>query len=293
MLLKTWLQSLSQDDGVPLKSNGVTLRMVYWADVFYDKPLADGSNAESFDSVNRSLAPQPPAVSPQWKSRLPAKDRKWVNSFSKKLQIPEGDEQNPPAMRHRGRSSERVPLPWFIKKPIIEVFLRDVHHYLFNVECSPRNGCHYHTQDEIRRRLVDALKAAALKPGPHILVSHSMGTVIAYDCLKRVPDCPKIDGLLTIGSPLGLEEIQQKMTPEWTRANGFPSDKLSGSWINVYDALDPVAGFDPKISNDYLKSLLPVIEDIHEPNFGTWRHDITKYLAGPKLRDRLRNLLHL
>ena len=31
-----------------------------------------------------------------------------------------------------------------------------------------------------------------------------MGTVIAHDYLKRVSDCPIVDGLITLGSPLGL-----------------------------------------------------------------------------------------
>jgi pimeloyl-ACP methyl ester carboxylesterase len=56
---------------------------------------------------------------------------------------------------------------------------------------------------------------------PHIVVSHSLGTVIAYDCLKRIPECPAVDGLITLGCPLGLDEIQDKLQPGWTRADGF------------------------------------------------------------------------
>ena len=117
-----------------------------------------------------------------------------------------------------------------------------------------------------------------------------MGTVIAYDCLARVRNCPAISALLTIGSPLGLDEIQDKLQPEWTRHNGFPS-RTVGAWINVFDHLDPVAGFDPYLANDFLRAGQRVIQDIHEPNSGQWRHDIQKYLRGRKLREALRGVL--
>jgi pimeloyl-ACP methyl ester carboxylesterase len=168
-----------------------------------------------------------------------------------------------------------------------------VHHYLFNVECSPRPGATYRVQDEIRQRAVRALQEGAARPGPHIVVSHSMGTVIAYDCLKRVAGAPAVDGLMTIGSPLGLDEIQDKLQPEWTKDNGFPDERVRGPWINVYDALDPVAAFDPRLGNDYRRAKETVVDDVNEQNSGTWRHDISKYLAGPQLRAKLRTLLGL
>ena len=120
-----------------------------------------------------------------------------------------------------------------------------------------------------------------------------MGTIIAYDCLKRVADCPNVDGLMTIGSPLGFDEIQDKLTPGWTRADGFPSEHLDGRWINIYDHLDPVAGFDAVLANDYQRHGQPLVEDIHEPNWGKWRHNISKYLKGAQLRAKLSLLLDL
>jgi hypothetical protein len=77
------------------------------------------------------------------------------------------------------------------------------------------------------------------------VVSHSMGTIIAYDCLMHEPDCPPVDGLLTIGSPLAVDEVQD-FFPNWTRDDGFPSKKLHGPWVNVFDPLDVVAGADPQ-----------------------------------------------
>lgn len=119
-----------------------------------------------------------------------------------------------------------------------------------------------------------------------------MGTIIAYDCLKRVPASPPVDGLMTIGSPLAIDEVQDKLKPEWTRQNGFP-EKVQGQWINVYDKLDLVTGFDWGMANDFMKGGKEVIEVINEQNWGAWRHSITKYLKGPNLRDGLKRLLAL
>ena len=119
-----------------------------------------------------------------------------------------------------------------------------------------------------------------------------MGTIIMYDCLKRVAECPAIDGLMTVGSPLGIDEVQDKFAPEWTRANGFP-EKVKGPWINVYDTLDPVTGFDGNIANDYKRNGEEVIEVINEQNWGSWRHNITNYFSEPKLRAALLNMLNL
>ena len=120
-----------------------------------------------------------------------------------------------------------------------------------------------------------------------------MGTVIAYDCLKRVSAAPAVAGLLTIGSPLGIDEVQDKLQPEWTRNAGYPSEKVRGRWVNVYDKLDPVAGFDPNFANDYRLQGAEKVEDINEDNYGAWRHDISKYVRGPRLRAALRELLAL
>ena len=100
------------------------------------------------------------------------------------------DDAFAPPESEADRNLERIPLPWFVKRRIMKEFLRDVHHYLFNEETSPQPGAHYKVQDEIRGRMIKALQEGAAKSAPHVVVSHSMGTVIAYDCLMRVPECP-------------------------------------------------------------------------------------------------------
>jgi pimeloyl-ACP methyl ester carboxylesterase len=147
-------------------------------------------------------------------------------------------------------------------------------------------------QQTIRRRFVEALAAPGVSR-PHVVVSHSMGTVIAYDCLKRVADCPTVDGLITLGSPLGLDEVQDQLQPGWSRTDGYPHERVHGAWTNVFDRLDPVCGFDPMFANDYLRGGLAAAEDIAVSNDGTWRHSLVKYLRQPPVTAALRRMLAL
>ena len=292
-LLDLWLRSLAEADGLDLGTEGVTSSMVYWADVMYPEPLKEGAQEESASDESRVEAVSPESAD-LGVEEMDAEEKLWVAELATKLAVPLAAEAAVEAAPTPVREQlERIPLPWPVKERLMRRLLRDVHHYLFNVEFNPRPGNTYRVQDEIRGRMIRALKEGAAKEGPHIVVSHSMGTVVAYDCLKRVPDAPLVDGLMTIGSPLGIDEIQDKLKPEWSRENGFPHEKVRGGWINVYDRLDPVAGFDPNFANDYRRGGQRVVADVNEQNQGSWRHDISKYLRGSQLRGKLRELLGL
>lgn len=291
-LTDLWCRSLSNSDGLDLGSEGVTCSMVYWADVMYESPLAEGDQeSASNEAAAENVSAEPVDLG---MDEMDTEEKIWTAKLAGKLAVPlaleEAVEAAPTPVKE---TLERIPLPWPLKERLMKRLLRDVHHYLFNVRHSPRAGYSYQVQDEIRNRTIKALQEGAARPGPHIVVSHSMGTVIAYDCLKRVGDAPAVDGLITIGSPLGIDEVQDKLKPEWSRDNGFPHEKVRGPWINVYDTLDPVAGFDPKFANDYRKNGDRVVEDINEQNHGSWRHDISKYLGGAQMRGKLRELLGL
>jgi hypothetical protein len=274
----------------------VSSSLVYWADVLYPAPDPD---LAAHEGVLESTAQ---AVDGGGTPPLPTPVSRESEAFIARLRgrltdLSDDDLENPDILRSsvppaKAKGLERVPLPWFIKKPMMAAFLRDVHHYLFNVEWTPRPGDTYPVQDEIRRRFVEKLEVAG-STSPHIVVSHSMGTVIAYDCLKRVPGCPAVDGLMTLGSPLGLDEIQDQLEPGWSRPEGFPSDKVGGDWVNLFDRLDVVCGFDPKLANDYQHAGAEVVRDVEVSNDGAWRHSAAKYFRQPALRRELRRLLGL
>lgn len=292
-LLRIWRNALANaDEPLPLGNLGVTSSMVYWADLLYEKPEEDSSayegvfenTAEAIDGAGDALPPVP--RTPQEEAFLKGLRAQLTALSDEDLATTEP----PPVPAEPQGALERVPLPWFIKKRFLNAHLRDVHHYLFDVEFAPPGKPPARIQQTIRQRFVEALGATNVS-SPHIVVSHSMGTVIAYDCLKRVGDCPTVDGLITLGSPLGLDEIQDQLQPGWTRNDGFPHEKVRGGWANLFDRLDPVCGFDPRLANDYRKGGAATIEDLAVQNDGTWRHSATKYLRQAGFSSVLRGML--
>jgi V8-like Glu-specific endopeptidase/pimeloyl-ACP methyl ester carboxylesterase len=229
------------------------------------------------------------AASNQWRAELSPGEATFVRRLEQQLRFETGDSLDADVRATAASAVERIPLPDFLKRPLMELLLRDVHHYFFNVEYSPRPGESYRIRDELQRRFLDHVIAHAADR-PHVIVCHSMGTILTYDCLRNRADCPPIDGLITLGSPLGLDEVQDAVASGASHVT-FPGEKLKGPWINIYDPLDPVVGFDPRFADDYLREGTEVIVDIRESSWGKWRHNIVKYLSGPRLRTELKRLL--
>ncbi|HET7670515.1 MAG TPA: hypothetical protein VFK84_08915, partial [Burkholderiales bacterium] len=95
-----------------------------------------------------------------------------------------------------------------------------------------------------------------------------------------------VDTLFTLGSPLGITEVQDELIAEGEKKIDFPAAKLK-RWINIYDPLDPVCGADPKIANDFKAVKGRKVVDVKESNWGNWRHTITHYFAGKLFRKHL------
>jgi hypothetical protein len=292
--LEIWERSLADSMGLSLAENGVTSSLVYWADVLYPAP---DPNVAAYETALESTVAAVDATSNPGVPPAPSLDEAaFIAGLAAKVggtlaAVQTVEAVTPEAVQ--SATNERIPLPWPIKKAFLETFLRDVHHYLFDAQSTPRPGTTFQVRKEIRSRFVTKVNAVPAGNGPHVVVAHSLGTVIAYDCLKRVDDCAKIDALLTIGSPLGLDEVQDKLQPGWTRVDGFPYEKVGGDWVNIFDRLDPVAGFDPFLASDFRQGGQDKVKDIHEPSHGAWRHSSVKYLRGTKLRETLRAMLGL
>ena len=294
-LLAIWRRTLAEaTEALPLGDLGVTSSIVYWADLMYGEP---DENLAAHEGV---LENTPAAIDASGGAELPVaatpREAAFLRAMRRRLTTLSDDEIDAsldsamPAGLVAAAVLERVPLPWFLKKPLMSVLLRDVHHYLFDTEFGPPGKTSVRIQQTIRERFLKALSAPGISE-PHVVVSHSMGTVIAYDCLKRATGCAAVDGLITIGSPLGLDEIQDQMQPGWTRDEGFPSLCVRDRWFNLFDRLDPVCGFDPELGNDYRKGNAPTIIDQVVVNTGAWRHSATKYLRQPAFAKALRSLL--
>lgn len=274
-LRRIWLEALrapvSGDGGFDLGAAGVSDSFVYWADLFYDSPLsATDYESTSFESASDKISASLSGAN----TSVPSDE--WMHAM--RQHYPEaGDSYPEPPVAPNLPRFERIPLPGFVKQAIMAEYLREAHDYLFNVKG---------IRDTIRARVIGDMKRCP-DGTRRVLVGHSQGTLIAYDVMTAVADCPPIDGFMTIGSPLGVDEVQDRLV--WTRDNGFP-DKLQGEWVNVFDPFDLVARPDRRLANDFRKSGKSAVIDVEEENWGSWRHSATKYLKGPSLREHLRRL---
>ena len=234
-LKRIWLEALAEhreaNPGFDLGAVGVRSTLVYWADLFFDKPLPTNNYERNSEELSDSVAEDIVLASDAWMIAMLKRFPMDENSIFKDATIDDGT---------IGQDYERIPIPWPVKKQMIRHFLQEAHDYLFNID---------NIRTKIRERVIDAINQVK-KDEQIVLVGHSQGAIIAYDVLTGVHDCPIVDGLMTLGSPLGIDEVQDKLT--WSRDNGFPN-KLKGNWVNVYDEFDAVACLDPKHTNDFKK----------------------------------------
>jgi hypothetical protein len=74
---------------------------------------------------------------------------------------------------------------------------------------------------------------------PRVLVGHSLGSIVAYEALCRVPG-HGVTTLVTLGSPLGLRSIREGMSQQASdRMPNLPPGVLR--WVNIYDTSDAVS----------------------------------------------------
>jgi hypothetical protein len=286
-LLERWRVALFDDDGVDLVGMGVTFSMVYWADMLYAEPApAETAHESTVLELEQSVDAEDADFT--WLDDVPPEEQEFVERVGREVglaTVTPGPETVPDPVVP-GSALEAVPLPPRLKRRLMRVFLRDVHHYLYDAEFSPRPGESVRIRRDVRARALDKLRDGAAREGPHVVVGHSLGSVIAYDVLTGVEETPRVDALVTVGSPLGISEVQERLAPPWSRDDGWPWQRLGdGPWSNVYDPLDPVCGgLDRRIAADYRHRGTARVRDVRVSNRGSWRHAIGKYLGQEKLR---------
>jgi subtilisin family serine protease len=161
-----------------------------------------------------------------------------------------------------------LPLPPFLRRLITQkltrAFLRDVNDFFFNAK----------RREEMEQSLIERLNAGG---GPFVVIAHSQGTMIADNVLRRLTKAQcDVRLLVTMGSPLGLDEVQDVLK-QWTGGK-LPVPACVDRWVNVADWLDPVAA-DSDISNEYTpKDKIENFAGFLNPDSPQHPHSATGYL---------------
>jgi len=257
--------------------------LVYWAHFLYSEPQSTKvSDPGSPLHINEPYVPAALNSLPQSPSRVRKKFLDWLEIMMDKLMLSE----------NRLFNFDRI------GEYIIRKKFRDLELYFHrsNVELDQVG---IYAKKLIRKELAQILQKHRKKD--ILLISHSMGTVIAYDVLTQlVPDI-RIHTFITLGSPLGLPAVIKKIFAE--QHKDLKNEKLLAtpeniwqSWFNFSDLNDRVA-LDYKLCNDFKQNFHgigpkdTIVQNDYENNGKKDHHKSFGYLRTPEFAEVIRDFL--
>ncbi|MDJ0622279.1 MAG: hypothetical protein QNJ17_04910 [Desulfocapsaceae bacterium] len=145
-------------------------------------------------------------------------------------------------------------------------------------------------RDTLRKRLEDEILKN--KDKRIMILSHSMGTIIAYDVLRdlgRKHPRLVIDHFVTLGSPLGLPHVKYKIAQENSLVR---TPSIVKKWSNFADKRDPVS-LDVSLAGDYQPNDngVQVKDDLVANDWSGIHHKSYGYLRTPEVSKVIRNFI--
>ncbi len=260
VLKKGWAdamrEGLKKNAGIKITSNSLNFQSVYWADVMYKKP---DTKYDAYKKAN--------------KGDLKRYEDGWFDTI-------------------RAWTSDKIddvvdPLKnWFdidmLANAVLKSKLKDLHTYY-----NDKN-----IRAELRGRFEKAIRDNANAGNRIMVVSHSMGTIIAYDVLRKLGKENhdfSIEHFVTLGSPLGLSHVKHMIINE-NHLVRTPS--IVKKWSNLADRRDPVA-LDSHLSDDYQANDydVKVADDLVINDWGGIHHKSYGYLRTPEFTDLLKKFI--
>ncbi|MFC1508878.1 alpha/beta hydrolase [Candidatus Omnitrophota bacterium] len=245
VLRKWWKKSLC--DGLKrIGHNRLFFRfdMVYWADIMHEAPL----DLNEKDKENEFYIEEP-YVPPQTDNdKEPGEFRKKVLDFIEK--------QLDKIMLNDDLTVNYS----FVTDLIIRHFFKELGCYFAMGNEDKQDSCPP-VKDATDTRLKEILMKH--KGKEILLISHSMGTIVAYDVLTQVGQEIPVDTFVTMGSPLGLPAIIGKLAAERTKITGTKfeartPENVVSQWFNFSDLEDKIA-FNYNLGDDYKENTHKVL----------------------------------
>jgi len=210
--------------------------LVYWADILHDKPLdASEKNLNNPYYLDEKYV----KASKDFVTENHDTRRKVVDFLNRQL--------------NRIFLNEDLSLNYsFITDSIVSKYFKDLEIY-YKENCSEGNVSLCMAKDLIRERLLKKLEKH--KNDEIMLLSHSMGSIIAFDVLTFLAPEIRINTFITIGSPLGLPVVISKIASEQKHMHNNVNHMTTPpgiikKWNNFSDILDKVA-FNYQLSDNF------------------------------------------
>ena len=171
---------------------------------------------------------------------------------------------------------------------IIKHFFKDLSVYLTE-NCVTEDNKDCLAKEVIQERLHQTLNKHQDKD--ILLISHSMGTIVAYDVLTKFSDELEIDTWITTGSPLGVPFIYSELKFELQQAEdslAHTPDAIIRHWFNFADPNDKLAvnyELDKLFTQNIheINSEAMLVHNDYESNGIKNPHKIYGYLRAPEI----------
>lgn len=133
----------------------------------------------------------------------------------------------------------------------------------------------YWYQPSFKEAIHDRITACFDPNEKHIVIAHSLGTVIAYNVLQELAPHYHVERFITLASPLPFNVVQRHIPSPMSRPQ-----VLQGDWYNFYSRddylttfpmVEPLFDFEPKIQNKLITTF------VDRP------HEIIGYLQHPSV----------
>ena len=230
-----------------IKNPGIAFRNVHWADLLYKNFMHDDEAFDFDDLYNREpYQMAKPGAIKMYKDTWVDEARHIGETITGKF-------------LDKARESLNVD---FGASRILDKHLKDLAFYYDDKRrIKDRKASMRIARNVLMDELESEIRAAKRETpqNPIMVVSHSMGTIIAYDVLRNIGqsnDRFDVEYFVTIGSPLGLPHVKANIydsRKHYAKKNRSPLRTptiVSKAWHNFADRGDPVA-FDSHLSDDF------------------------------------------
>jgi len=268
--IDAWKTGLAKS-GLSMPITEDQIRFPFYGDTLYD--LAHGASEDNAaDVVIRGAG-------------FSSEKQEFIRAILQEVQQKAGLSDDDVRVEAGAEVVEKGPLNWGWVQAILTTLDKHVHGASGASVALFTNDVYQYLKNPGIRDVIDVgVKRAFTKGVETVVVSHSLGTVVAYNILRRDGDEAgwKIPTFITLGSPLAVKVIKKGLAP-------IRHPRCAGKWFNAMDKRDVVALY-PLDSNSF--DVDPSIDnktnvDNPTPN----RHGITGYLSDPEVARRIYDAL--
>lgn len=271
-LLRKWLAALNAGltaaGADPLPADRVVLP--FYGNVLYQVTAASAGKALRLESTRSTDEPGP--FSPATPPETGALERELLLDMARAagMAVPDPDEPPPPVERTGGGGRLREEglrdriLSWGPARELLVSLAKRSRVDQLVITAQLRDVAIYLSAG--RDEVLEVVREAVPAEGPLVLVSHSLGTVVARDLLHDDDVRERTALWVTAGSPLGLEAVQKNLLDPGSKHPGV-------EWLTAYDVNDVVA-----LGHPLERSWGAPLADLEVEN-DTDPHSISRYLA--------------